>query len=387
MRGRQEMITILGGEMLCALGPKLRRLEALRAGINLSESVKVNVGGSEVDYPYYRIDKHSRLSDHKIVDNYFQQVVSELLRNNSCVALSDPARVGLFLGSSSIDYSLALPIEEAVAENFAARCPRLRVGGGNYLDTLQRQFALLGPALTYNTACTSSANAILGAASLLSSKIIDYALVLGLELYSPTTLEGFALLQLLADVEARPFAQNRNGIVPGEAVSVCLLSRDDIAPAKWLLRGGKSACDTFSVTGADAGGSGFSRVMCGALQDGGVMPEEIALIKTHGTASELNDRAEMRAMTRTFPDLPPYLSLKPYIGHTLGGCGVAELLLLLESVDAGFVPASLNSSPLDSDFTQSPICKQRSFSDGILMLNYFGFGGNNTSLIIEKVGL
>ena len=385
MRGRQEMVTILGGEMLCALGHKPQRLEALRAGRSLPESVKVNVGGSKVDYPYYRIDKHSRLSDHKIVDGYFQQVVSELLRNNSGIALSDPARVGLFLGSSSIDYSLARPIEETVDDRFSARCQRRRVGGGNYLATLKHQFGFCGPALTYNTACTSSANALLGAASLLSSKIIDYAIVLGLELYSPTTLEGFALLQLLAAAAARPFAEDRNGIVLGEAVSACLLSRDDVAPAKWRLLGGKSGCDTTSVTGADLSGAGFARVMWGALQDSGVKSENISLLKAHGTASDLNDRAEARAMSRIFPEIPPYLSLKPYIGHTLGGCGVAELLLILESVDAGFMPASLNFSPLDSAFDQTPISENMAIDRGIFMLNYFGFGGNNSSLIIEKI--
>jgi len=379
------MITILGGEMLCALGPKSQRLKALRAGRRRPESVKVNVGGREVGYPYHRIDNSPRVSDHKIVDSYLQRVVGNLLQNHPAVKASDPSRIGLFLGSSSIDYSLAWPIEEAVDDTFAVRCQRRRVGGGNYLAALQSQFGFSGPALTYNTACSSSANALLGAASLLASEIIDYALVLGLELYSPTTLEGFALLQLLADAAARPFAQDRNGIVLGEAVSVSLLSRDDIAPAKWRLRGGKSGCDTASVTGADETGAGFARVMHGALQDCGVSPEDISLVKAHGTASELNDRAEMRALARVFPEIPPYLSLKPYIGHTLGGCGVSELLLLQESVDAGFIPASLDFSPLDCEFSQSPISKNMAVDSGIFMLNYFGFGGNNSSLIVEKV--
>ena len=380
------MITVLGGEMLCSLGDKSQRLEALRAGRSRRPgSVKVNIGGSEVEYPYHRIDNSPRVSDYKIVDSYLRQVVGNLLQNHPVVAASDLSRTGLFLGSSSIDYSLAWPIEEAVDDSFTARCQRQRVGGGNYLALLQRQFGFSGPVLTYNTACSSSANALLGAASLLASKIIDYAIVLGLELYSPTTLEGFALLQLLADSEARPFARDRNGIVLGEAVSACLLSRDDVAPADWQLLGGKSGCDTTSVTGADASGAGFAKVMYGALQDCSVRPEDIFLIKAHGTASDLNDRAEMRAMARVFPAIPPYLSLKPYIGHTLGGCGVTELLLLFESVNAGFVPAALNFSPLDCEFGQAPIAENMVLDSGNFMLNYFGFGGNNTSLIVEKV--
>ena len=89
-------------------------------------------------------------------------------------------------------------------------------------------------------------------------------------------------------------------------------------------------------------------------------------------------------MEQVFTVLPPYLSLKPYIGHTLGGCGVAELLLVMECVDAGFIPASLNFETLDSEFSQAPIGNVMSATSGHFMLNYFGFGGNNTSFIIEK---
>jgi len=274
-----------------------------------------------------------------------------------------------------------------VDDSFTIRCQRQRVGGGNYLAALQQHFGFGGPALTYNTACTSSANALLGAASMLAGGIIDYALVFGLELYSPTTLEGFALLQLLSPAAARPFAGNRSGIVLGEAVAVCLLSRDDIMVAEWRFRGGKSGCDTTSVTGAAADGSGFARIMWGALEKTGLRPEDISLVKAHGTASDLNDRAEMRALSKVFSRMPPYLSLKPYIGHTLGACGVAELLLLFESVNSGFMPVSPNFSPLDLEFNDAPISLNLEIESGIFMLNYFGFGGNNSSLIIEKSSL
>jgi len=382
------MITILDGEMLCALGDKPQRLIALRTGISPLSSVKVNVGGKELIYPYYRIDDGSRISDHTIVTGYCKQIVSDLLQQNFTAGplALDYSRVGLFLGLSAIDYSLAWPIEEAVDSSFVSRCRRERVGGGYYLASLRQTFGFSGPSLTFNTACTSSANALLGAASLLASKVIDYALVLGLELYSPTTLEGFALMQLLADSKARPFAEDRNGIVLGEAVSVCLLSRDDIAPSKWSLAGGVSACETWSVTGTDPSGSGFARVMRGALAKSQVPPEAITLIKAHGTASELNDRAEMRGIEQVFTDIPPYLSLKPWFGHTLGACGVAELLLLKECVDSGFIPAALNSTPLDAEFVQAPLAEKMVIDNGCFMLNYFGFGGNNSSLVVSKAG-
>ncbi len=378
------MITIVGGELLCALGDGPERLAALRRGKPNIGTVTVDVGQVEVTYPYYRIDETSRLSDPAIVDNYLDRVVNSLLRKLKLQA-SDLDNVGVFLGSSSIDYSLAWPIEESVAEDFVLRCDRKRVGGGNYLESLSQRFAFSGPSLTFNTACTSSANALLAAVSMLEGEIIDFALVLGLELYSPTTLEGFAMMQLLSPEAIRPFAQNRNGIVLGEAVSAVLLSRDDIMPSAWCYLGGRSSCETFSVIGAHPSGAGIAQVIQAALADAVIGPETITAIKTHGTASDLNDQAEMRGMEQVFAALPPYLSLKPYIGHTLGGCGVAELLLLMESVDAGFIPASINCETLDCEFSSSPVTQSLFLTSGHFMLNYFGFGGNNTSFVIEKM--
>ena len=379
------MITIVGGELLCALGDASERVNALRKGTPKIGTVSVNVAGAKISYPYYRIDETPRLSCPSIVDAYLDRVVNGLLKKLN-LKPSDLTNVGVFLGSSSIDYSLAWPVEESVDDDFVKRCKRERVGGGNYLESLMWRFAFAGPSLTFNTACTSSANALMSAASMLQGAIIDYALVLGLELYSPTTLEGFAMMQLLSPDAMRPFDSNRNGIVLGEAVSAVLLSRDDIMPSVWGYLGGKSNCETFSVTGANPSGEGLSEVMCEALQNAGIQPQAITALKAHGTASDLNDQAEMRGMEQTFKVLPPYLSLKPYIGHTLGGCGVAEILLLMESVDAGFIPASINFENLDSEFLSQPLDQAMALNSGFFMLNYFGFGGNNTSFVIEKTG-
>ncbi len=378
------MITILGGEVLCALGEGSEKIDALRTGKPKIATMGVDVGEERVTYPYYRLDDSPRLSYTAIVDDYLDRVVKNLLKKQGLEA-SDLENIGVFLGSSSIDYSLAWPIEQDVDPEFVTTWKRERVGGGHYAATLMERFGFEGPSLTYNTACTSSANALMDAAAMLEGGIIDYALVLGLELYSPTTLEGFVMMQLLSPEAIRPFDAARNGIVLGEAVSAVLLSRDDVAPSAWHYLGGKSNCETHSVTGANPNGEGIAQVMREALEDAGVSQEAITVVKAHGTASDLNDQAELGGMEQVFDTLPPYLSLKPYIGHTLGGCGSAELILMMESADAGFIPASVNFETLDSDFSTEPIRERMPFSTGTLMLNYFGFGGNNTSFVIEKV--
>ena len=379
------MITILGGELLCALGEGNQRLAALRTGkINVG-SMSVLVGNNTLTYPYYRLDQTPRSGQAASVDAYLDRVVSSLLKKLD-LAPQDLKNVGVFLGSSSIDYSLANSIQQRVVQPTCSSLPGERLGAGHCLAGLMERFGLAGLSSTYNTACTSSANALMDAASLLTGGVIDYALVLGLELYSPTTLEGFDVMQLLSKEEIRPFDQRRNGMVLGEAVSAVLLSRDEIQASPWYYLGGASNCETYSVTGANPDGTGLAQVIQAAMKDAGMEGGKLTAIKAHGTAGELMDLVELRGMAQAFAALPPYFSLKPYLGHTLGGCGVAELLLTMECVDAGFIPATLHFETLEYEFNDEPSCKVVPVSSGSFMLNYFGFGGNNTSFIIEKDG-
>jgi len=378
------MISIVGGKLLSALGQGAQKINGLRTtGQAIVGSMEVRLNDRQVSYPYYRIDDTPRPAHSSIVDAALDRVVGGLLQKLG-LEPSDLTNLGLFLGSSSIDYSLARPIEQATMAGSTAIDHGSRVGGGNYADSLMERFGFQGPSLTYSTACTSSANALMDAAAMLEGNIIDHALVLGLELFSPTTLEGFALMQLLSPDGLHPFDQNRSGMVLGEAVSGVLLSRNDIRPSSWHYLGGKSCCETYSVTGPDPSGAGIARVMRGALADAGLEQGAITAIKAHGTASDSMDLAEMRGMELAFATLPPYFSLKPYIGHTLGGCGVAELVLMMESINAGFIPATINVTTLDREISTAPLQETMAVTAGRFMLNYFGFGGNNTSLIIEK---
>jgi len=88
-------------------------------------------------------------------------------------------------------------------------------------------------------------------------------------------------------------------------------------------------------------------------------------------------------MQQVFADnLPPFTSLKPYLGHTLGACGVVEMIVLLAAIQQGFVPKTPTFTTPDAELNITPLQDIREFHSGIIMLNYFGFGGNNTSVLL-----
>ena len=74
------------------------------------------------------------------------------------------------------------------------------------------------------------------------------------------------------------------------------------------------------------------------------------------------------------------------IGHTFGACGVTELILFCGMAERGYFPAApgicAEPSDLEIRLPQTPL----PIEPGIFQLNFFGFGGNNTSLVIANVG-
>ena len=382
----KSSITILGGEMLSSLGPKDERLTHLKSGTYSAVTKSMVLNGEMLSFPYYAFDDQPRLDDPNHALPYLHDVVAAALESSG-LHRRELSKCGLFLGCSSNDLSLSVPLgrnfDHSMEESQACR----RIGNGVYANFLQKEFGLSTLAFTYNTACTSSANAIMDAASMLEGGLIDYALVVGIELFAPVTFEGFASMQLLSQDAIRPFDRGRSGIVLGEAVSAVVLSRSDIRGSSWHYLGGMSNCETHSVTGANPDGVGIGEVITTALENASVQKEDIAAVKAHGTASALNDTAEANGMKRVFDVLPPFFSLKPYIGHTLGGCGSVELLLMMESVNAGFVPSCANFAEADEELGAVPLRKPFAVESGKFLLNYFGFGGNNTSFVIEKRSL
>jgi len=378
------MVTLLGGDIYSALGDEQERLKHLKTGTYKTVQKEMVLMGEDLSFSYYSIDDSARNSALSIPLEYLENVVQSAIDKLKLTS-ADLSRCGLFLGSASNDLSLSLPLGQNFDNSQVERVGCERIGNGYYAQHLSEHFGLHPFSLTYNTACTSSANGVIDAASMLEGGIIDYALVIGFEMFAPISFEGFASMQLLSQGNIAPFDKNRQGIVLGEAISALFMSRDDVCDSPWKYLGGVGRCETHSVTGANPDGVGIGEVIQAALHTTGTQAQDIVAVKAHGTASALNDQAEINGMKKVFNTAPDFFSLKPYIGHTLGSCGCSELLLLMECVNAEFLPATTNFKERDEVLEWTPLQQTKRCTDGKFMLNYFGFGGNNTSLIVEKV--
>jgi len=237
-------------------------------------------------------------------------------------------------------------------------------------------------AFTLNTACTSAANGLLYGARLIAAGQYARVLVLSFETPSTIAMQGFGALGLTSPSgQYRPFHPERDGLLLGEAYATCLLSGEPGEAPLARLLGGFSACDTSSLTTTREDGSHIHWVMQQALRSAGCTAEQIALVKLHGTATGANDEAESNGMRLLYGERMPTLSLlKPWLGHTLGACGLSESLLLLKALQLGPLPGVSYASEAMLPFSAEP---QSLAADSLLLANFFGFGGNNASLILQ----
>jgi len=255
---------------------------------------------------------------------------------------------------------------------------------------LQDRYKMQGFATTINTACSSSSNAIQFGARLVRNGRARRAIVGGADSLAKFTINGFNALQILSTGHCRPFDRDRSGLNLGEGAAFLVLEGEEaLAEAGKKvyaeLTGYCNTNDAFHPSALSAEGDGPYLAMKGALLSAGLNVTQIDFINTHGTATENNDEAESRAMVRLFGNPPPFVSTKPYTGHTLGASGAIEAVYSALSLEYQEIYASLNFEQPIPGIGLRPVRAYGAYPLQHVMSNSFGFGGNCTSLIFSKV--
>ncbi|AEF20422.1 beta-ketoacyl synthase N-terminal-like domain-containing protein [Pseudomonas fulva] len=354
------------GALHSALGADLPAANAaLRSGVRpIAETVMLHE--LQEPRPYLVVASNEALGEH------FDRLIRETL-GDAPGTLDDCL---LIVASTSLD------IDELEAQ--AARNGGFHPDHSTSLDLIAdrlRQLWGFNDAFTLNTACTSAANGLLYGARMLGAGLYRRVLVLAFETPSAIAQQGFGALGLVSPSgEYRPFHPQRDGLVLGEAYAATLLALEPGPAPLARLLGGFSACDTSSLTNTREDGSHIEWVMRQALRSAGVDAGQIGLVKPHGTATGANDRAESNGVRLLFGDaLPPLCVLKPWLGHTLGACGLTETLLLVENL--AHLPACDYARDALLPLPGEPLAISES---SLLLANYFGFGGNNASLVLQR---
>lgn len=254
---------------------------------------------------------------------------------------------------------------------------------------LQARFGFRGIINSINTACSSSANAIMYGAKLIKKGHAKRVIVGGTDSLAKFTINGFNSLHILSSGLCAPFDNNRNGLNLGEGSAFLVLEgEENIGNKKTLaeIKGYGNANDGFHPSTLSEDGDGPYFAMEKALKQASLNPSDIDFINTHGTGTENNDEVESKAMIKLFNNkIPPFTSTKSNIGHTLGASGAIEAVYCILNLLHQEIYPSLH---FEKAIISTGLIPEQLYCKTALknvMSNSFGFGGNCSSLIFSKV--
>jgi 3-oxoacyl-[acyl-carrier-protein] synthase II len=259
------------------------------------------------------------------------------------------------------------------------------------IDYLTKTLGAGKLALNINAACASASSAILWGAEMIGDKETDMVIVFGADIVSEFAFSGFSALKVMSPDIGRPFDVNRNGLILGEAAGyVVLMSETKMLKEKRTslgkIIGWGISSDAHHITAPDRNGSGLQRAIHSALKKASIRADEIAAINGHGTGTVHNDAMEITAFSKVFGDgMPPIFSIKGAIGHSLGPCGLIEVLVGLRCLQEQIIPPVTGLQDPEPDIEACVTTEKTSMNGNYLLTTNSGFGNINTALILEKV--
>ncbi len=253
---------------------------------------------------------------------------------------------------------------------------------------IQDRYGMRGETATINTACSSSANAIIYGARLIRHGFCKRAIVGGAESLAKFTINGFNALKILSSKHCAPFDRDRDGLNLGEGAAFLVLEKEEDLHGKKVyaeLSGYGNKNDAYHPSSNSPDGLGPFLSMKDALENSTILSGDIDLVNAHGTGTENNDETESRAMIRLFEKVPAFSSTKSYTGHTLGAAGAMEAVYSILNIEHQEIYASLSFHHPIPETGLIPILQYEKRPVNHVMSNSFGFGGNCSTLIFSKV--
>lgn len=334
----------------------------------------------------------------------------------------DPAKiagnVGVFAGSSINTYLL---LQLASSSKFRAEFtrsyqvgsfPALVGNGHDFLATrISYKLNLRGPAMTVQSACSTSLLAVAQAWQSLMNYQSDLALAGAASISFPQR-RGYFYQEggmVSPDGHCRPFDRSAMGTVFGAGAGMVLLKRAEDAVADGdhiyaLLLGAGVNNDGGEKIGYAAPSSrGQAEAVTLAYAVAGVDPSSIGYVECHGTGTPLGDPIEVSALAQAFaygqPRKAPCVisSVKGNIGHIDVAAGMAGIIKAALSLEREKIPGTLHYRQPNPqlELEQKPFVisselrewPRKSGSDQNVRragVSAFGVGGTNVHLVLEE---
>ncbi|RZB39148.1 ketoacyl-synt, Ketoacyl-synt C, PS-DH and/or Thiolase N domain containing protein [Asbolus verrucosus] len=306
------------------------------------------------------------------------------------------SKTGVFVGAcfSEMEIELLMKITEPQMMGLTGY---LRSFVANRLSYFLK---LKGPSYTFDTACSSSMNALEHAFKAIRCGQCDSAIVGGVNilLHPGVTSEFFRLGVLSSDGRCKVFDQEADGYVRGEAVACIFLQKSKDAKKIYAqVLHTKLNCDGFKPLGITYPSNQMQdKLMTEVLEESGFGPSDVSFLEMHGTGTEVGDLQEEAAVDCALGKKrqKPLLvgSVKSSIGHTEPASGLCSIIKVIIAMETGLIAPNINLNKIKEGmegFEQGRLnavteLTELEGEEAIVGINNFGFGGNNSHLLLRR---
>ncbi|MDD5687857.1 MAG: beta-ketoacyl-ACP synthase II [Elusimicrobia bacterium] len=315
----------------------------------------------------------------------------------------DPYRMGISfgntLGGEEIDEEQHIVFHEKGWENLDP-FSSARASNNYAVGVIASELKIKGPNITISTGCTSALSAIAYALDLIKSGKTDIVIAGGSEApLVPFAFNAFCAAGVLSrrnekpEKVSRPFEKNRDGYVLAEGCGILIieslehaLKRNADIYAEVASYGVTN--DGFSMLRMEPMGNEVAKAIELALKSGNLEAGDIDYINAHGSSSPLSDKRETNAIKLSLGEhayKTPISSIKSMVGQPLAATGGIQAITTALAIKNRCIPPTINyeEEDPDCDLNYTPNKSQTCEIDAAL-INGFGLGGNNISMILKK---
>jgi 3-oxoacyl-[acyl-carrier-protein] synthase II len=258
-----------------------------------------------------------------------------------------------------------------------------------------------GPNYAISTACSSSAHAIGQAMYAIRSGQADVMIVVGADAsITPLVFAGFCSLRALSThyndhpaKASRPFDRARDGFVLGEGAGALILealphARKRRARIYAEVAGYAATSEAYHMVIPREDGIEMATTMALALKDAGLDSDDVDYVNAHATSTVRGDEVEIRGLRlllKTRVNKVLVNATKSLIGHTLGAAGCLAAVATAMALESGRVHPTINYEHPDPECRLAGIAATaRERRIKVALVNAFGFGSNNSSLVLKR---
>ena len=335
----------------------------------------------------------------------FMECAWEALEHAGCDPTTYQGAIGVYGGSGDTGHFATLRDNRAQLGGVSDWHLRMASGADFLTSRVSYKLGLSGPAVTVQTACSTSLVAVHVASQALLAGDCDLALAGGVTVRVPHPLDEGDEGIVAADGYCRAFDAAASGTIAGDGAGIVALKRlsDALADGDHVhavLRGSAVNNDGAAKIGFTAPSvEGQAAAVRAAYQVAGVDPAGIGYVEAHGTGTAMGDPIEVRALSKAFADGTDAVgfsmlgSVKTNIGHTDAAAGVIGLIKVVLSLQHELIPGTVNftapNPQLDLDLSPFMISASsrpwpRTGTPRLAGVNSLGIGGTNAHVVVEE---